>query len=151
MTDNPTSKSGKPAERLRIDEEQGLIFIPGQDQPKELIAPIQQRIDAKTGLPYQHVVSATELLAAEEQHQRCMRFFRDVMRTDWKCIQCGAIRPGTELRASQNLLEVIAGMLAPGGTRVDWGSIVEHLTGHLRCKNPKCDAPCRPVNMGETA
>lgn len=149
MTDNPTSKTGKSPDKLRIDQEQKLVFIPGQDEPRELLPPIVQRIDKDTGLPYQHVVSATELLSAEEQHKRCMRFFRNVMQTEWKCTQCGTIRPGTELRVSQNLLEVIGGMLVPGGTRVDWGSIVEHLTGHLRCKNPKCDAPCRPLNAGE--
>ena len=149
MTDNPASKSGKSADKLRIDKEQGLIFIPGQDEPRELIAPIQQRIDKDTGLPYQHIVSATELLEAEEQHQRCMKFLRNVMKQNWKCEQCGTIRPGTELRISGQLMELLQEMLKPGGVRVDWGSIVEHLHEHLLCKNAKCAAPCRPLNPGE--
>ena len=146
MSENPASKSGK---ELRIDKEKNLIFIPGQDQPCELIAPIQQRIDKDTGLPYQHLVSATELIEAEEQHQRCMKFLRDAMKHQWKCEQCGAIRPGTELRISGQLLELLQEMLKPGGVRVDWGSITEHLHEHMLCKNPKCNAPCRPLTRAE--
>lgn len=149
MNDNPASKSGKSADKLRIDKEQGLIFIPGQDQPKELIAPIQQRIDKETGLPYQHVVTASELIEAEEQHQRCLRFIREAMKQRWKCEQCGAILPGTELRISGRLMELLGELLKPGGVRVDWGSIVEHLHEHMSCKNRKCGAPCRPLNVGE--
>lgn len=145
MNNNPTTKSGKSPDKLRIDQDKGLIFIPGQDQPKELIAPIQQRIDQETGLPYQHIVTASELLEAQEQHDRCMRFVRDAMKARWICGQCGTIRPGTQLRVSNSMMELLGQMLKPGGARVDWNSIVEHLGSHLRCKNPKCDAPCRPV------
>lgn len=149
MTDNPASKSRKSPEKLRIDKEQGLIFIPGQDEPRELLPPIVQKIDKETGLPYQHIVSASELIEAEEQHQRCMRFLRNVMQQNWKCEQCGTIRPGTELRISSQLMELLREMIQPGGARVDWDSIVEHLHEHMLCKNPKCDAPCRPLNVGE--
>lgn len=148
---NPASKSGKSPDKLRIDKEQGLIFIPGHDEPRELIAPLQQRIDSETGLPYQHVVTAAELIEAEEQHKRCMRFIRDAMRANWKCTQCQTIRPGTELRVSGAMMTLLGEILQPGGARIDWGSIVEHLASHLRCKDPKCNAPCRPVNAGETA
>jgi hypothetical protein len=150
MSDDFTSKTGKSPDKLRIDHEQGLVFIPGKDEPQELIAPMVQRTDPKTGLPYQHVVTAGELIEGKEQHERCMRFVRNAMQARWRCTQCQEIRPGTELRVSGSMMDLLRGMLQPGGVRVDWGSIVEHLASHLRCKNPKCDAPCRPVQAGET-
>lgn len=142
MTDPLASKSGQIAPKLRIDEEQKLVFIPGQDEPKELLPPIVQRTDKETGLPYQHIVTASEILEAKEQHERCMRFVRDALKAWWRCTQCQKIRPGTQLRPSGNMLELLGEMLNPRGVRVDWDSFVEHLGKHLLCKNPKCDAPC---------
>lgn len=149
MSENFTSKSGQPAPPLKIDKDRNLIFIPGQDEPKELIPPMVQRTDKETGLPYQHIVTASELIEAQEQHERCMRFLRNAMKQKWKCEQCGAIRPGTELRISAQLMDLLREMIQPGGARVDWNSIVEHLHEHMLCKNPQCDAPCRPVQAGE--
>jgi len=145
MSENPTSKSGG---KLRIDHERNLIYIPGRDQPEELIAPIQQRVDAD-GTPYQHVVTATELLEAKEQHERCMSFIRDAMKAYWRCTQCQQVRPGTQLRVSGQMMELLGQMVKPGGARVNWDSIVEHLGGHLICKNAKCDAPCVPATRAE--
>lgn len=141
MTD-PTKKN--PENELRIDREKNLIFIPGQDEPKPLIAPIQQRFDAD-GNPYQHVVSATELIQAEEQHNRCMKFVSNVMAQQWKCTQCGVVRPGTELACSAQMLDLLREMMQPGGHQVDWNSIVEHLEEHLLCPDAKCKAPVTEV------
>ena len=130
MSDNPTSKSGK---EIRIDHDQKLIYIPGQDQPKELLAPIQQRVDKETGLPYQHVLSATEMIDADEQHKRCMRFIRDAMKANWKCTQCGRVWAGTQLHPTIQMQELLHEMIQPGGHKVDWQSIINHLREHLLC------------------
>ena len=148
MSDNPTSKTGKSPDKLRIDQEQGLIFIPGQDEPRELLPPIQQRV-AADGVPYQHVVTTSELIEAKEQHERCMRFFRDALKAWWRCTQCQQIKPGTQLRVSGDLMDLLREMLKPGGVRVDWNSIVEHLAKHLICQDAKCNAPCVPATREE--
>lgn len=142
MPDNPTRKDPNA---LRIDHEKKLIWVPGRDQPDELIAPIQQRVDAD-GVPYQHLVTAQELLEAEEQHKRCMAFVRDAMKARWRCPECGQERPGTQLKPSPAMFDLLREMMQPGGHRVDWNSIVEHLAEHLFCPNAKCkQVPCVPV------
>lgn len=140
--ENFTFKS--PKEGIRVDHDQKLIFIPGKDEPLPLINPIVQKVDSD-GTPYQHVVSATELIEAEEQHNRCMRFVRNAMAQNWKCSQCGKVRAGTQLRCSTQLLDLLREMMEPGGHRVDWNSIVDHLHEHLICPDVKCAAPCSPV------
>lgn len=148
MTDNPASKSGKPDKKLRVDHEEGLIFIPGQDQPKELIAPIVQRIDAE-GVPYQHVMTASEMIDAENQSQRCMRFIRDAMRMNWECVQCHVVRPGSELRVDFVDFTTIMKKLLEQQERVKWQEIIEQLSGRMFCRNPKCTAPCVPVQEAQ--
>jgi len=141
MIENPTSKKG-----VHADPNEGLIVVPGRDEPQELLAPLKEKIDPETNLPYQSVMSVTEMLAAEEQHERCMKFMRDAMRANWKCLDCGKSRPGTELRPSGEMLDLLREMLLPGSKRIDWNSITEHLAKHLRC--PECLGACFPLREG---
>ena len=135
---DPTSKKG-----VRSDPKEGLIFVPGRDEPQELLAPLTEKRDPHTQLPYQSVMSVTEMLAAEEQHERCKKFMQDAMDATWKCLSCGHKGLGTELRPSGDMLELLREMLKPGGQRIDWDSITEHLAKHLQCR--KCRGACVPV------
>ena len=138
----------KKADKLRIDKERNLIFIPGQDSPKELIAPIQERVD-RDGVPYQHVVTPYELLEVEHQHERCMKFMRDAMKVNWKCDQCGKTWPGTKVKLSAEMFGLLRELMQPGGHKVDWDSIVEHLGEHMFCPGVvpegNCKGRCVPV------
>ena len=127
MTDPLASKSGQIAPKLRIDEERKLVFIPGQDEPKELLPPIVQRTDKETGLPYQHIVTASEILEAKEQHealhaihpgcpQSLVALYAMPEDSAWNPTPHIGERAGTAWRDAE-----------PGGHRVDWDSIVEHL------------------------
>jgi hypothetical protein len=138
MIENPASKKG-----VKADPKEGLIVVPGRDEPQELLAPLRERIDPETNLPYQSVMSVNEMLAAEEQHKRCMAFVRDTMKARWKCLSCGNQLPGTQLRPSGDMLELLREMLQPGSKRIDWDSITEHLAKHLRC--PECSGACFPL------
>lgn len=138
MINNPASKKG-----VRADPKEGLIFVPGRDEPQELIAPMREKIDPDTNLPYSDLMSVTDMLAAEEQHERCMKFMRDAMKANWKCLSCGHQGPGTELRPSGEMLELLREMLQPGSKRIEWESITEHLAKHLRCR--KCNGACFPL------
>lgn len=137
----------KNPNKLRVDPEKNLIFVPGNDQPQELIRPITQRIGAD-GIPYQHQASASELIEAQEQHERTMRYIRDVIKLRWKCTQCGKVYLGTELGASTQMLELLREMLS-GKNRVDWKSITEHLREHIRCRDISCKAPVDLLREGE--
>ncbi len=147
MGNNPTTKSGN--DEIRIDHEKKLIFIPGKDEPQELLPPIQQRHDAE-GNPYQHVLSATEMIEADEIHKRCMKFVRDAMKATWKCTQCGRTWNGTELHPTVQMQELLHEMIQPGGHKVDWQSIIDHLREHLLCpsRNPEGKLNCKaPVDQ----
>ena len=142
----------KKENKLRIDKERNLIFIPGQDSPKELIAPIVQRFDAE-GNPYQHVVSATELIEAEESHKRSMKFLRDAMKHDWKCQQCGRTWPGTQMQPSTEMLDRIGRMFANQKDKpINWHEILEEIILHMHCPGSlpapevgACKGRCVPV------
>ena len=135
---DPTSKKG-----VRSDPKEGLIFVPGRDEPQELLAPLTEKRDPRTQLPYQSVMSQTEMMAMQEQIQRCNNFIHSALAVNWKCLSCGRIGKGTELNPSQEMLNVLRELLPAGGARMDWDSMTEALAKHLRC--PVCKGGCFPV------